>query len=305
MNAKYKLATAYDPAIANACEIALVRLMLAFATHKHLLRLVGGLVPRYLAPENPPHVPRHAGTTDVDVVLNIEVLIREGQNYSSLRDQLRDAGFSRLEVNGRRSSWQWICTVGAYPIVIEFLQHTDGEGSGTLASISKEDVSACRIAHVGIVQDWFEQKDVTVELEDGVRTETIRFADAVSFTVLKALAYDSRGERKDAADLHHVLQYAGDLHTIADRFTARISEGRHRASLDAGFRALVKHFCTDENGEGYRKSGPGACAAFGGLSLDRDADAFVLACRNASGRVAGLLRLIERGTGQDILPMRS
>ncbi|WP_025139109.1 hypothetical protein [Achromobacter sp. DH1f] len=305
MNVKYKEAASYNPAVADACEIALVRLMLAFSSHKHLLRLVGGLVPRYLTPTNLPKVPAHIGTTDVDVVLNVEVLLKDGENYSSLREQLRAAGFSRLMRNGHPSSWQWVCHVGAYDIVVEFLQHTDGEDAGRLASLAHEDVSACRIQHIGIVEDWFEAKDVTLTLEDGIRTETIRYADVVSFVVLKALAFDSRAERKDAADLDHVLRYAGELEATADQFAARMREGKHQTAVQDALAALVKNFCTDQAGEGHRKSGPGASAAFRGFDRKENEDAFARECRDVSGRVTELLRLLESRVLQSILPKES
>ncbi len=72
------------------------------------LRLVGGLVPRYMTPANPPDVPPHAGTTDVDVVLNVSVLAARGA-YNKLRRQLKDNGFAPYEpAPGKVSSWQWV-----------------------------------------------------------------------------------------------------------------------------------------------------------------------------------------------------
>ncbi len=75
---KPKTAGGYYPDVTEACERALLTLLSAFGGLKTTLRLVGGLVPRYLTPEAPPDVPVHAGTSDVDVVLNLQV-IAEGE----------------------------------------------------------------------------------------------------------------------------------------------------------------------------------------------------------------------------------
>lgn len=302
MNAKHKVAAAYDPSIADACEVALVRLMLAFATHKHLLRLVGGLVPRYLTKAQPPEVPQHVGTTDVDVVLNVSVLESEGTNYASLRDQLVGAGFQRLrKPDGSVSSWQWELIVGGKKILVEFLRHTDDPNPPRrVASLHEEQVSACLIPHVGIVEEWYAETEIAVELEDGVRTETIRHADVVSFLVLKALAFESRGERKDAADLIHVLRYWGAPEDVADVFAARMEQGIHSVAVEAALSALARHFCSDETVKGYRKSGPGGCAAFAGLS--NDSDAFARECREVSGLVTYFLTRLGERLGRRLLP---
>lgn len=59
--AKPKTASGYDAGYTLSCERALVTLLRGFGTLKGSLRLVGGLVPRYLTPERPPDVPAHGG----------------------------------------------------------------------------------------------------------------------------------------------------------------------------------------------------------------------------------------------------
>lgn len=74
IGAKPTTAASYYADVTTACERTLLTLLGAFGSLKGTLRLVGGLVPRYLTPEAPPDVPAHAGTSDVDVVLNIQVI---------------------------------------------------------------------------------------------------------------------------------------------------------------------------------------------------------------------------------------
>jgi hypothetical protein len=122
MKGKYATAAEYDAQMGDNCEVALVLVLQAFTTLKDTVRLVGGLVPRYLTPAGEPGVPAHVGTNDVDVVLDV-ALIDAGQGYASLRDQLTDAGFSRYEAPGKApSSWQWTRDVGGKRVLVEFLK---------------------------------------------------------------------------------------------------------------------------------------------------------------------------------------
>lgn len=121
-------ADGYDADHTLACERALVTLLRGFGTLKHTLRLVGGLVPRYLTPERPPDVPAHAGTTDVDIVLNLQVLA-DDEAYKSLAKQLKDRGFSRyVNEEGKASSWRWQRQVSEHEyVLIEFLRDASEE----------------------------------------------------------------------------------------------------------------------------------------------------------------------------------
>jgi hypothetical protein len=268
MNTKHKSADQYDPAHTDDCETTLVVLLRAFASLKSTLRLVGGLVPRYLTPARPPEVPEHAGTTDVDVVLNISVLAERG-TYDKLKRQLKSAGFTQhVQEGGKVSTWQWEYSGTGTKIVVEFLQHTDEtDPVPRLAPIDGEDVSACKILHAGIAHDWYKEKEIVVKLPEGEGTvsEIIRFADEVAFIVLKAIAFDSRHENKDAGDLIHVLRYYGSIDEIADTFSTRLLAGQHERALEDCLNALVKRFCDDEKIAGHEKDGPAKFANFIGL----------------------------------------
>lgn len=292
MTEKHKTAAAYSTKQTQHCETVLVKLLQAFGSLKHTLRLVGGLVPRYLAPEQQPDVPPHVGTTDVDVVLNVSVLAAKG-TYDKLKRQLKDSGFERYRpAPDQTSSWQWVYQLDGQPIVVEFLQHTDDpEQSSRLAVIDGEDVSACQILHAGLAHDWYEEMDVRVQLPDGdgITTETIRYADAVAFIVLKALAFDSRHERKDAADLVHVMRHAHPMEKLVAKFAERITSGQHGAALEQALDALERRFCDDEHTEGYLKDGPAKFASFHDVA---DAEERALVQREVSGMVGYFLELL-------------
>jgi hypothetical protein len=283
----------YYPDVTEACERTLLTLLSAFGGLKTTLRLVGGLVPRYLTPEAPPNVPAHAGTSDVDVVLNLQV-IAEGDGYATLANQLTARGFKRLRKEGGKvSSWQWERRVTEHlSVVTEFLHDAGDNQAGQVMPIDGERVSALSVQFAGIVHDWFDEREISAELLDGkgLVTDTIRFADVPAFVILKALALADRHENKDAADLVHVLRYAGTIDNVADQFVQHERSGTHPGAVEAGLDALRRCFCDDERGEGYRKVG---AVGYGLFHDTGDEDARVRAQRDASGLVQALLETIN------------
>lgn len=295
--AKPATAAGYSQDHTLACERALVTLLRGFGTLKHTLRLVGGLVPRYLTPATRPDVPMHAGTSDVDIVLNIQVLTA-GEAYKTLAQQLKDRGFTRVtNEKGQASSWRWQRQVEEHEfVVVEFLRDAnEAMPAGSVSTVEDERISALAIRHAGIVHRWFSECEITAELLDGggIATETVRFADVVGFIVLKAIAYDERHENKDAADLVHVMRYAGDIGWVAAQFAERIAVGQHVDAIEEALAALKRRFCDGEGVEGHLRDGPVSCGMFAhGPDANKDDDR-ALEQRNVSGLVTEFLRLLK------------
>ncbi|WP_297356994.1 hypothetical protein [Paraburkholderia sp.] len=297
---KPQTADGYDPEHTLACERALVTLLRGFGTLKETLRLVGGLVPRYLTPESPPEVPAHAGTSDVDIVLNLQVLAND-DTYADLADQLKARGFERFVKDGQPSSWRWQRKVSEHEsVLVEFLKDSDEKSeSGRIASVKGEGLSALAIDHVGIVHRWYLQRDVTAELLDdgGTATETVRFANMTAFIVLKTLAFEQRAENKDAADLIHVLRYAnaGNVEAAVQEFVQYHRAKDNHDALDKTLAILHRRFCDGDGVEGYLRDGPKACAVF---MYGRDAsleEERVLEQRNVSGLVSFFVKKVHEG----------
>ena len=97
---------------------------------------------------------------------------------------------------------------------------------------------------------------------NGVATEQVRHANPVSFTCLKALAFDQRFERKDAHDLIYCIDHAPEgLDAVSEAFRqARDSE--HGDVIDLTLEVLHRCFVGDDRIEGHRKDGPVAVARF-------------------------------------------
>ncbi len=76
------------------CERVLVALLRGLGPWKESVFLVGGLTPRYLVAARPPDVPAHAGTLDVDIVIDLQILA-DTAGYRTLEENLRAMRFER------------------------------------------------------------------------------------------------------------------------------------------------------------------------------------------------------------------
>ena len=244
--------------------------------------------------------PHMEGTSDVDIVLNLHVL-SDDRVYKKLARQLKDRGFKRyVDSDGKGHNWRWVRTISEYEhVMIEFLRDSAEElGGGTLAAVEGEGISALAIDHLGIVQDWYLEKEIHADLLDGkgIATETVRFADLPAFIALKAFAFDDRAENKDAADLVHVMRYAGPIEQVARQFVDRYCEGKHLEVLDKAFDVLHRRFCDGTGIEGYLRDGPVACALFMYDPNDQDVEEMrIREQRDVSAMVTQFLRMVRKG----------
>ncbi|MCW2244768.1 hypothetical protein M2352_000359 [Azospirillum fermentarium] len=136
---------------------------------------------------------------------------------------------------------------------------------------------------------------MTAELlgQRGRATETIPFANIVSFTCLKAFAFDHRREGKDAHDLVYCLEHGdGGLDGARAAFQQALT-GKHADTIRTALAILSKRFCDPNPDDGYRREGPVATARFEIDGDDDDADIQnqrVLRQRVVSEVIAGLLK---------------
>lgn len=184
------------------------------------LVVVGGLVPSLLV--DPSHLPEgaaaHVGTLDLDVVMTL-ALLDEG-TYRELAERLRRAGFgpdSNEEGKPTRQRWR---IEQAKEVTLDFLipPSLPGDRGGKLRSL-ENDLAA--IIAPGLHLAFSDRKRVTLAgrtLLGEEATRSIWVADAGAFVVLKSLAFDGRGENKDAYDLYYVLRnYGAGIEDVADR----------------------------------------------------------------------------------------
>lgn len=256
----------YSERVTHDCERVLVTLLRNLGPWKESVFLVGGLTPRYLVPDRPPEVPAHAGTLDVDIVVDI-LILEDTEAYKTLEENLRKIGFDNAtNRSGQKQNWRWrIKMDDGSTIILELLADRSEQVGGKVEPLPTEgNISALNIPHSSMVFDLHDAVEVTVELlgDEGVTTEIIRYANIVSFVCLKTLAFEDRAERKDAHDLVYCIENApGGVEAAATAFRAQL-EGKHREVVRQCLEVLRKRFVSDEKTEGYRKDGPTKVANF-------------------------------------------
>jgi hypothetical protein len=157
-------------------------------------------------------------------------------------------------------------------------------------------ISALNIPHSSIVFDLHRVTDIQAELlaGGGIATEQVRHADLVSFTCLKAFAFDQRFERKDAHDLVYCIGHWLDGLDGAASLFREVLGGKHGPVIREALTILRRRFVQDDKVEGYRKDGPVAVARFELSEGDgpEQREARLLRQRECSGLIEQLLTRI-------------
>jgi len=235
----------YNDDYARDCERVLVTLLRGLGPWKDSIYLIGGLTPKYLVPARPPVVPPHAGTLDVDIVIDLQILA-DTEAYHTLEDNLKKMGFERAENEKKQKlSWRWQTrTENGALMVLELLADAPHIAGGKVQPLPTEGtISALNIPHSSIVFDLHQVTEIRAELlgGNGVATEKIKHANLVSFTCLKSFAFDQRFERKDAHDLIYCIEHAPDgINAVAEVFQTELC-GTHGAVVEAALVEKVEH----------------------------------------------------------------
>ena len=281
------------------CERVLVTLLRGLGPWKESVFLIGGLTPRYLVAAKHPAAPAHAGTLDVDIVIDLQILADTAGNRT-FEENLRRMKFERSTNDaGQKLSWRWQNrTEQGALMVVELLADAPKIAGGRVEPLpTKGRVSALNIPHSSIVFDLHEATEIQAELLDGAGTavEVVRHANLISFTCLKAFAFDQRFERKDAHDLVYCIENAPEgLGGAAEMFRDALEE-RHGAVIRNCLDILRNRFATDHRVEGYRKDGPVAVARFEVAEGDEadQLEARILRQREVSSVIEQLLDRID------------
>lgn len=144
------------------CERVLVTLLRGLGPWKDSVYLIGGLTPRYLVPARPPFVPAHAGTMDVDIVIDLQILA-DTEAYRTLEDNFKKMGFERAEnESGKKLSWRWQTrTEHGALMVLELLADAPDIAGGKVQPLPTEGtISALNIPHSSIVFDLHQVTEI-------------------------------------------------------------------------------------------------------------------------------------------------
>jgi hypothetical protein len=131
----------------------------------------------------------------------------------ALEENFKKLGFERsVNEKQQKLSWRWQTrTEHGAVMVLELLADAPDIAGGKVQPLLTEGtISALNIPHSSIVFDQHQITEIRAELlgDNGVATEKVKHANLLSFTCLKAFAFDQRNERKDAHDLVYCIEHS-------------------------------------------------------------------------------------------------
>ncbi len=208
----------YTPEALAACEKALRTIISRIGTWGPRLILFGGLAPRYLVKSPPPELKEHTGTTDLDVVIGVEIDVAEEGLYTKLQEELGKAGFSPSD----RGSFAWERKVDGVNVILEFFCPVEAEGMpGSLkrnpGGEAGSKISAIQLRGAQIAAEDCVAVMLSGEVLDhgGHRDVEVQVANILPFLVLKAFALVTRDKEKDAYDIVWTLQAYGEAGPVS------------------------------------------------------------------------------------------
>lgn len=195
--------------------------------------VVGGLVPSLIVDQGklPDGAEPHAGTMDLDLGLALSML--EGERYQKLSERLRHAGFCPDRNSaGHHVLQRWRAEGG---VMVDFLiPPSAGASRGGRLRHFEKDLAAIVIPGLSLAFQDVVRVQVDGRTPPGeLAQRTIQVCGPGAFVVLKALAFEGRGEGKDAYDLYYILRNYGDgPHDIAARIESIRSAPETTRAMD-------------------------------------------------------------------------
>ena len=195
----------------RAAELALVRVVHHYGGRPEFV-LLGGLVPALLCAKSDL---RHAGTTDVDVQVDLEIA-RGSVQTGRLEKALRNAEF----VPGGEYVWRWELAGSPMTIKFELLADLDDQlNEATIRFDECDQLGAVNLRGTGYAaQDKVIQK-IGANDHGTWREAEINVTGLAGFLLAKAFAAHGRHKPKDWYDIAFVLLHNdhGDALAAADR----------------------------------------------------------------------------------------
>jgi hypothetical protein len=182
-----------------AAEAALVRVVHHYGDRPEFV-VLGGLVPELLCSTSE-YI--HAGTTDVDVQVNLEIAAGS-VNTARLETALRNAEF---EPDAKRA-WRWMADGPGPGVVVKFELLSDLEDKPAGATVEFDDcenLSAANLRGTGYAARDVEIRQVTSKTGGVMHTVEVNVSGLAGFLLAKIAAAHSRRMPKDWYDIAFVL----------------------------------------------------------------------------------------------------
>lgn len=211
--------------------------------------IVGGLVPSLLVDQSqlPEGTSSHVGTMDLD--LGLELAIFEEGRYRELSGRLRDAGFEMdRNEEGRPTRQRWVIQREGSRVTVDFLipPSQEGDRGGRLRDL-EQDFAAVIAPGLGCAFRGRKRLTLTGNTLFGEKaTREAWVCGAGAYIVLKALAFASRGENKDAYDLYYLLRnYGAGVDDVFAAFEPLLDVEEAKAAIE-----VLRRDFTDQEGIG-------------------------------------------------------
>lgn len=225
--------------------------------------VVGGLVPSLIVDQQtlPVGAEAHVGTMDLDLALSLALLDEE--RYRTVAERLRNAGFAPdRSPSGATTRQRWRAEDGSVTVDYLIPASSAKDRGGSLRNLER-DFAAVIVP--GVQLAFRNRKRIAVRGTTlaGERAERIvGVCGAGAFAALKALAFDGRGENKDAYDLAYLLRtYGTGVDDVAAEWRPLLDDADARRAVEV----LRRDFLDPE------AVGPRRAAAFLGNADDVDA----------------------------------
>lgn len=205
----------------EAAERALVRIIHHYGARPEFV-VLGGLVPDLLCAGSEF---QHAGTTDVDVQVDLEIAYG-AVNTARLEQALHNAEF--VPEDGR--NWRWVADGAVAGTVVKFELLADLHDQRTGARISFdacENLGAVNLHGTGFASRDTQVRDLSARIGGVTYNTQVNVAGLAGFLLAKAAAAYSRRAPKDWYDMAFVL-----LHNDAGGPTAAARQVRDRFADD-------------------------------------------------------------------------
>lgn len=187
-----------------AAETALVRVVHHYGSRPEFV-VLGGLVPELLCSGS---AFQHAGTTDVDVQVNLEIAYG-AVNASRLENALRAADF----VPDTDKAWRWQAEGVPTKTIVKFELLADLDNAPAEATIEFDgcdELGAVNLRGSGFAVKDFVIQPLTARVGGIVHSVEVNVTGLAGFLLAKAAAAHARRMRKDWYDIAFVLLHNDD-----------------------------------------------------------------------------------------------
>lgn len=183
----------------TAAEAALMAVVHHYGQRPEFV-ILGDLVPELLCSHS---ATLHAGTTDIDVQVDLEVAAGS-VNAQRLETSLMSAGFSADD----ERVWRWVCASPDNPALVKFELLTDQDDipdNATIRFAGCNNLGAANLRGTGFASRDVEVHTLTGVLDGVERSVDVNVSGVAGFLLAKIAAARSRRAKKDWYDIAFVL----------------------------------------------------------------------------------------------------